>query len=707
MAAPAIDERFDSTVVVGRHLFTADDSDFAVLVADIGDGDTVTAAGPLRHLKPGTRARIAGLWSDHPKYGPQVQAELGYELDPDDDAGTRKYLLTIRGIGKTRADALIERYGGALFDEVDRDPEAAFGALPGLGARAAARAAASWRERRAVRELYLLLAPHGAGWLSGPLRETHGPGAAALVRERPYLLTEEHGVGFKTADAIARANGVAGDSPERSRAGVVHLLREAERRGHTYLTVAALRSRAYDLVGELPEDLLHGLAGDGTLVREDDRLALAVVHATEQKVALKLTELARADAALGAPQPSAADTALSEEQQAAVTAAFSRLLSVVTGGPGTGKTTLVKAIVDRALAAKASVALCAPTGRAARRLEDATGHEAATIHRLVEWLPGEGAVRSAIHPIECDLLVVDESSMLSLEVAAMLLDAVGAGTHVVMIGDADQLPPVGAGKPFGDLIESGRVPVARLTHVFRQAARSLIVQAAHAINAGELPRTRAGDGEVRDFFFVERGSDVQAADEIVTLASERLPAHYGIDPIRDVQVLSPVYRGAVGVDALNERLRAALNPTGEAALDGPLRAGDKLVQTRNDYVTGLMNGQIVIARGEDSEGEDLLVTTDAGDLVSVPAERTHSLRPAYAISVHRSQGCEMPVVVVPVHSSHRGMLSRNLLYTGVTRARTACVLVGQRSAVARAVARGDAFSRNTRLAELLDQIVAG
>lgn len=457
----------------------------------------------------------------------------------------------------------------------------------------------------------------------------------------------------------------------------------------------------------LPEDLLHGLAGDGTLVREDDRLALAVVHATEQKVALKLTELARADAALGAPQPSAADTALSEEQQAAVTAAFSRLLSVVTGGPGTGKTTLVKAIVDRALAAKASVALCAPTGRAARRLEDATGHEAATIHRLVEWLPGEGPVRSAIHPIECDLLVVDESSMLSLEVAAMLLDAVGAGTHVVMIGDADQLPPVGAGKPFGDLIESGRVPVARLTHVFRQAARSLIVQAAHAINAGELPRTRAGDGEVRDFFFVERGSDVQAADEIVTLASERLPAHYGIDPIRDVQVLSPVYRGAVGVDALNERLRAALNPTGEAALDGPLRAGDKLVQTRNDYVTGLMNGQIVIARGEDSEGEDLLVTTDAGDLVSVPAERTHSLRPAYAISVHRSQGCEMPVVVVPVHSSHGGMLSRNLLYTGVTRARTACVLVGQRSAVARAVARGDAFSRNTRLAELLDQIVAG
>lgn len=701
MANPALDDPFDSTVVVGRHLFTADDSEFAVLLADVADGDTVTVAGPLRHLPPGTRARIAGQWTDHPKYGPQVQAELGYELDPDDASGTRKYLLTIKGIGRTRASALIERHGDALFDEIDRDPETAFGALPGLGARATARAAESWRERRAVRELYLLLAPHSAGWLSAQLREIHGPGAATLVREHPYLLTEEHGVGFKTADAIARANGVAGDSPQRSRAAAVHLLREAERRGDTYLTSAALRGRADDLVGELSDELLAGLAGDGTLVWEDDRVALATVFATEAKVAAKLRDLGRASPTLEPPAHDARDDALSAEQHDAVDAAFSRLLSVVTGGPGTGKTTLVKAIVEHARAAKAGIALCAPTGRAARRLEDATGHEGVTIHRLVEWLPGEGPVRGSAYPIECDLLVVDESSMLSLEVAAMLLEAVGEGTHVVMIGDADQLPPVGAGKPFADLIDSGQVPVARLTHVFRQAARSLIVQAAHAINAGALPRTRAGEGELRDFFFIEQPTDTATADEIVALASVRLPRHYDVDPIRDIQVLSPVYRGAVGVDALNERLRAALNPDGAAALDGPLRAGDKLVQTRNDYVTGLMNGQIVIARGEDAEGEDLLVTTDAGDLVAVPAERTSALRAAYAISVHRSQGCEMPVVIVPVHSGHGGMLSRNLLYTGVTRARTACVLVGQRAALARAVGRADAFGRNTRLTQLL------
>lgn len=700
MANPALEDAFDASVTVVRHLFTSPDSDFAVVLATAPDGDTVTAAGPLAHLEEGTRARIAGEWKDHPKYGPQVQAQLGYELDPDDAVGTRKYLLTIRGVGRTRAAALIERHGDDLFEAVDRDPEAAFAALPGMGARGAARAADSWRQRRALRELYLLLAPHGAGWLASQLHETHGPGAAGIVRSQPYLLTEEHGVGFTTADTIARANGVDAGSPARSRAAVVHLLREAERRGDTFVAETALRGRAHELVGELDESLLAELDGDGTVVRREGTIALAALYAMEERVAGRLAALAAAEPSLDPPSASG-DAELSEQQRDAVAAAFGRALSVVTGGPGTGKTTLVRAIVERAGAAKVDVSLCAPTGRAARRLEEATGHEAVTIHRLVEWLPGEGPLRSHGYPLECDLLVVDESSMLSLEVAAMLLDAVADGTHVVMIGDADQLPPVGAGKPFADLIESGSVPVARLTHVFRQAARSLIVQAAHAINAGGRPRTQAGEGEQRDFFFIEQGADTAAADEIVELACRRLPGHYGVDAIREVQVLSPVYRGAVGVDALNERLRAQLNPDGAACLDGPLREGDKLVQTRNDYVAGLMNGQIVVVRGQDADGEELLVATDAGEELAIPAERTNSLRPAYAISVHRSQGCEMPVVIVPVHSSHGGMLSRNLLYTAVTRARTACVLVGQRAAVDRAVGRADAFRRNSRLAALL------
>jgi exodeoxyribonuclease V alpha subunit len=695
-------EPFDAEVRVQHVLYKTADESFAVVLVQAPDGETVTAAGPLAHLAPGTRARVAGHWHEHPKFGHQIQADLAYELDPDDTAGVRKYLLTIRHIGKSRAKALIDLYGDAVLKQIDRNPEAAFAALPGLRGKAAGSAAESWRERRVLRDLYLLLAPHGAGRLAGPLRARHGTEATALVRRQPYLLTEEHGIGFATADAIARANGVTNDSQARLRAAAVHLLREAELRGHTYLTRADLRTRAAELVGALPDSLLEELASDGVLALAGEQAALASTFETERAAAVKLARLAGAQPVLRRPKRRTGPSAeLSEEQRAAVGAAFARPLSVVTGGPGTGKTTLVKAIVEQAGAAKAQVALCAPTGRAARRLEDATGHSATTIHRLVEWQPGEGPLRCAEYPIECDLLVVDESSMLSLRVAAVLLDALDDETHLVLIGDADQLPPVGAGKPFADVIESGRVPVTRLTHVFRQAARSLIVQAAHAINRGETPRTQAASSEVRDFFFIEKPGDSDAADEIVALATERLPRHYDVDPIREVQVLAPIYRGAVGVDALNERLRARLNPDGARCLDGPLRTGDKLIQTRNDYSTGLMNGQIVIALGEDADGEELLVETDAGDRLAVPADRAHSLRPAYAISVHKSQGCEMPVVIVPVHISHTALLSRNLLYTAVTRARRACVLVGQRQAVTRALRRADAFRRNSRLGGLL------
>ena len=384
-----------------------------------------------------------------------------------------------------------------------------------MGARGAAKAADSWRQRRALRELYLLLAPHGAGWLAAQLHDTHGPGAAGVVRAQPYLLTEEHGVGFLTADTIARANGVGSDSPARRRAAVVHLLREAERRGDTFVTEAALRGRAHELVGELDEALL-ARAG-----RRRHGGAPATGRWRWRRCSRWRSGWPAGWPRWPRPSPrwsrpaASGDAELSQQQRDAVAAAFGRALSVVTGGPGTGKTTLVRAIVERAAAAKVDLALCAPTGRAARRMEEATGHEAVTIHRLVEWLPGEGPLRGGGYPLECDLLVVDESSMLSLEVAAMLLDAVADGTHVVLIGDADQLPPVGAGKPFADLIDSGAVPVARLTHVFRQAARSLIVQAAHAINAGGQPRTRAGEGEQRDFFFIEQSGDAAVADQVV------------------------------------------------------------------------------------------------------------------------------------------------------------------------------------------------
>jgi len=697
-----LEDGFDAEIRVRHVRWAAPDGGFAVLSVEAPDGDDVTVAGPVAHLSEGDRARVVGRWAEHDRYGLQVQAEAAYELDPDDAAGALKYLTTISRIGKRRAKQLIDRHGPTVLEQIDADPNAAFSSLPRMSASAAVAAADSWRERRALRDLYILLAPHGAGWLAAPLHERHGPSAVGIVRSDPYRLTEEHGIGFETADAIARAHGVADDSPSRYRAALVHVLQTAERRaGHTYLPLDELRRSATELVGPLPDGLIEDLGATQALAVENGRAALPATWEAETALADDFSGLAKAPAA---PHPgwlAEAVQELTDEQRGAVEAAFERRLSVVTGGPGTGKTTLVSTIARLADRADLALALCAPTGRAARRLEEATDHPATTIHRLLEWIPQEGPLRGPSFPIECDLLVVDESSMLSLDVARMLFDAVSEDTAVVMVGDADQLPPIGAGKPFADLIESGAVPVTRLSHVFRQSARSMIVSAAHAVRHGEQPPTKPEADQEHDFFVMRRDGDVDAADTVVDLATGRLAGHYGVDPIRDVQVLSPVYRGALGIDALNERLRAALNPDGAELLDGDFRVGDKLIQTRNDYETGLMNGQIAIATGADEDDERLLVEADDGRSVEIPPGAVRWLRPAYAISVHRSQGCEMPVVVIPVHSAYGGMLSRNLLYTAITRAKQACVLVGQREAIARAARRADAFRRHTRLAELV------
>lgn len=699
-AQDAGSEPFDGELVVRKLLYTQPDSGFAVVAAE-DDGGWVHAVGPLAHLRAGQRIRVVGRWENSDRYGLQLRAEAAYEVDPSDAEGAQAYLLTIPHIGKQRARWLLDRHGAGLFDEVDADPEAAFAAVPGVGGRAAERAAEAWVGRRALRELYVLLAPHGTGWLADRLHRRHGADAVELVRSEPYRLTEEHGVGFQRADAIARAHGVPADSPARARAALVHVLQEAEGRGHTNLPLGELADGARRLIGAVSEEVVRELIADGVIVAEGERAALAATWRAENELAERFEVLAAGEPELRAPPLAAVLAGLSEEQGAAVRAAFESRLSVVTGGPGTGKTTMVRAIVAAAGRAQAKLALCAPTGRAARRLEEATDHDASTIHRLVEWVPGEGPLRGPGYPLGCDLLVVDESSMLSLTVARMLLRAVAERTHVVLIGDADQLPPVGAGKPFADVIASGAVPVTRLTHVFRQAARSLIVRAAHAINQGKRPATDAEGDQVRDFFVLERRGDEEAAELIVELASRRLPAHYGVDAIRELQVLAPIYRGVVGVDALNERLRSALNPDGERCLDGDLRVGDKLIQTRNDYETGLMNGQILIALGETDDGERLVVESDDGREATLGSDALAALRPAYAISVHKSQGCEVPIVVAPVHRSHSVLLSRNLLYTAVTRAKSACVLVGQPDALDLAVRRAESFRRHTRLAALL------
>jgi exodeoxyribonuclease V alpha subunit len=400
---------------------------------------------------------------------------------------------------------------------------------------------------------------------------------------------------------------------------------------------------------------------------------------------------------------------LTVEQRTAVENAFCHRLSVITGGPGTGKTASVRAIAQLGALLGARVLLVAPTGRAALRMSETSGVRAKTVHSALGWIPGEGPTHDEQDPLTCDVLIVDETSMANLELLVMLLRAVSARTHVVLVGDADQLAPVGAGKPFAELVQSERVPTVRLTHIFRQAAGSMIVQGAHAIRRGRVPDFTPGEEMRRDLFLLEREEPSRALKEIVSLVSQRLPAHYGVDPVRDIQVFAPVYRGELGIDALNEALREALNPEGRAVRGGRLRLGDKVMMTgRNLHELGLMNGTLLRVLDEVSgeQGDDPALILEAEDSVfRLPLEQAERLRLAYACSVHRGQGIELPVAIVIAHpASGAFFLRREMLYTAVTRAQLATIVVGSREVIARAARTPDTARRHTRLGDRLAAI---
>ncbi|HXS45895.1 MAG TPA: AAA family ATPase, partial [Solirubrobacterales bacterium] len=485
----------------------------------------------------------------------------------------------------------------------------------------------------------------------------------------------------------------------------VFALSEAEQQGNTYLPADELNRRTAKLIGLQPDPDVPTRARG--LLLDEGRAYREPTHASEIAVAKTLAARAAApphldhDPGDSPPEDVEDELRLTDEQWAAVRGGFAARISVLTGGPGVGKTACTRAIVAEASRAGISIALCAPTGRAARRLEEATGHEAQTIHRLLEWMPGREPGFKPGHPLPVELAIVDESSMLNLRLIEVLLGGLAESTHVVFVGDADQLPPIGAGKPFEDLIASGTAPVVRLTQIFRQAARSMITTAAHEINRGRPPHMQPEGDQNHDFFFIDRPSPERALETVVEVVAERAPSRFGVDPIREVQVLAPMYRGAVGIDALNERLQARLNPHGEAAVGERFRIGDRLIQTRNSHELGLMNGSIVFLRSDDPGEESIVVDTDEGGSLVIPYGETATLRLAYAISVHKAQGCEVPVVVGVCHRSHARMLTRPLLYTAITRARNSCVLIGDPTALEMAVRRDDSGSRHSALAERL------
>jgi exodeoxyribonuclease V alpha subunit len=691
---------YSGTVEVLGSIFQAEDDGYAVLeVRDADSGEGFALIGPVAHLSPGDRAQVSGEWQTHSKYGRQLRAQGAVPMDPADRAGQIAYLTTLRHIGPARAERLADEHGEDVLRAIAADPDGVFGSLRGISARQAHAATDSWHASRAVRDLHVQLAPHGLAHLAAAIHSRYGESSMVVLHEDPYRLTEVEGVGFARADKIALAADVPPESDRRAQAAAVYAIAEAEQQGHTYLQVPELARRAAKLLGLDPDpEVLVAARG---LVVDEGRSYREPTHECELEVAATLARRTAAPAHLDHEPGENPGDGLTEEQWAAVRGAFASRVSVLTGGPGVGKTVCTRAIVAEAQAADATIALCAPTGRAARRLEEATGHEAQTIHRMLEWSPGREPGFKPGHPLPADLVIVDESSMLNLRLTEVLLGGLAESTHIVLVGDADQLPPIGAGKPFEDLISSGAAPVVRLSHIFRQAARSMITTAAHEINQGRPPHLRPADDQDHDFFFIDRPSPERALETVVEVVAERVPKRYDLDPIRDVQVLAPMYKGAVGIDALNERLQARLNADGKKALNERFRIGDRLIQTRNSHELGLMNGSIVFLRGDDPEEEAITVDTDDGGSLVIPYGETATLRLAYAISVHKAQGCEVPIVVGVCHRSHARMLTRPLLYTAITRARSSCVLVGDPAALEMAVRRDDSGARNSGLAERL------
>ena len=691
---------YSGTVEVLTVTYKAEDFSYAVLeVEDEESGDQFGLIGPVAHLRRGDRAEVSGEWETSSRYGRQLRADGALPLDPVDRKGLIAYLASLRHIGPARAERLVDEYGKGVLKSISASPAGVFASMRGISEKQAKEAAESWMASRAIRDLHIQLAPHGLAHLAGRIHSRYGDKAMAVLHEDPYRLTEIEGIGFARADKIALATDLPPESDRRAQAAAVFALADAEQEGHTNLPMRELERRTERLIElEVDYDVLIGARG---LLLDHGYAYRERTFDSEVAVAQMLHTRASAPPFLEFEPERDHQEGLTDEQWAAVEGVFAARISVVTGGPGVGKTVCTRAIVAAAEEAGLEIALCSPTGRAARRLEEATGHEAQTIHRVLEWTPGREPHYKADHPLPVDLVIVDESSMLNLRLAEILLGGLAETTHIVFVGDADQLPPIGAGKPFEDLIDSEIVPVVRLNRIFRQAARSMITTAAHEINRGRPPHLEPAEDQEHDFFFIERANPQAALEAVVDVVSNRAPSEMDCDPIRDVQVLAPMYRGAVGLDVLNERLRAELNPNGRPALNDRFRIGDRLIQTRNSHELGLMNGSIVFLRSDDPREEAVVVDTDEGGSMLIPYNEAGDLRLAYAISVHKAQGCEVPIVVTVCHRSHLRMLSRPLLYTAITRARSSCVLVGDLGVLETAISRDKGWARYSGLAERL------
>ena len=714
---------------IERIVFSGGGGEFTVArLAREGAVEPVTVVGSLLGLPQGARLRLRGSYENNPRFGRQFRVQSYTELSPETLAGIRRYLGAglVKGIGPEFAGRIVERFGIHTLEILDAQPER-IREVPGIGPSRAQAIQKAWSSQRRLREVMVFLQGYGVSpAFAARIYKRYGPAAIARVRENPFRLAfDVWGIGFLSADRLATALGIARDSEVRVEAGVRHALDEAGGLGHVFLPRSRLVEEAAKLL-EVEPPLVEaavdrlGRAGDVAIESTPEGAAVFEVGLFRAEVATAtgLLRLLRgrglrvdAERAIARYQAEARIT-LAPQQAEAVRRALHEPLLVITGGPGVGKTTIVRGIVSTLVRQGLTVALAAPTGRAAKRLQEATGQPAATLHRLLEWRPADGVFgRNSSRPLQADLLVVDEASMIDIRLMADLLAALADGTRLVLVGDVDQLPSVGPGMVLRDVIASGRVPTVRLTEIFRQAAASLIVTNAHRIHDGVQPELGAPPAQgraadQRDFFFIEDDDPAHAAETIRDLVATRLPRRYGFSP-RDIQVLTPMHRGELGATALNRLLQDAITPGQPELRSGGrvFRVGDRVMQLRNNYDRDVYNGDVGevlrVAGGSGEASESHAVVGFDEREVSYAADDLDELALAYAATVHKSQGSEYPAVIVPVHTQHYVMLQRSLLYTAVTRGKKLVVLIGSRKALRIAVANAEVAARCSRLAARL------
>ena len=715
---------------IERITFTSEETGFTIARVKVyGRRDLVTIVGNLMSATPGEVLKLKGEWKNHPKFGEQFQVVQYKSMVPATVHGITKYLGSglIKGIGPVMAKRITKKFGESTLEIIEADIDRLV-EVEGIGPKRIAMIKGAWAEQKEIREVMVFLQDHGvSSGYATKIFKTYGSSSIEVVQENPYrLATDIFGIGFITADKIAEKLGFDKESELRAQAGVLYVLHQLADEGHVFYPYEPLVEKCQEVLGVGRQIIVNAfgtIAAEGRIVVEDlnDNLEefqennkavyLAKYHVSETGVAARLETLLSAPKSIRAIKADKAvewvqgqlDIKLAPLQIQAVKSAVSDKVLVITGGPGTGKTTIINAVLKIFSKLPIRIMLAAPTGRAAKRMSETTGYEAKTIHRLLEFSPKDGGFKkNDQEPLDCNLLIIDEASMIDIILMHHLLKAVPPGATLILVGDVDQLPSVGAGNVLQDIIGSGAVPVVRLTEIFRQAQESLIIVNAHKINHGQMPTLRPSTGKLDDFYFIEQPEPEEALKVILELVSQRIPKRFDFDPVDDIQVLAPMHRGTVGAGNLNQELQKALNSRTDGLVRGGRNflVGDKVMQIKNDYDREVFNGDIGRIARIDTENQEMVVTVDGRD-VTYDFTDLDELVLAYAVSVHKSQGSEFPVVVIPVLTQHYILLQRNLLYTGVTRGKKLVVLVGTKRALAIALKNDKTRRRYTMLRQRL------